>query len=269
MPPNTGDWTNFYSLLKRKCGLDLNLYKANQMQRRIWSMATNRGAKDLKEFWEMLSADPNGIEWFLDKMAINVSELFRNPERFADLEHKVLPMLLKNKSSLKIWSAGCSYGAEAFSVASILAANVPGRHTILGTDIDKGALAQAKKGVFSAADIKGVPAAYRKWFEKTDAGWAAKQELHSYCRFAPLNLLADRFDRDFDLILCRNVVIYFTDEAKDELNRKFFGSLLPGGVLFVGGSERINHSEKLGFSQFLPFFYQKPIDGQQIWRNVS
>lgn len=269
MHPSQAEWATFYEAFKRKTGLDLYLYKPQQLQRRIMNMVDSKHCKSLDEFWKKLNADPKGVEWLQDRLAINVSELFRNPEKFAELEKKVIPDLLKNSSKLKIWSAGCSYGAEAHSLACILAANFPGPHTVLGTDIDQEVLAKAKVGLFNDADMRCVPEAYRKsFFTKQTEGWQAEQSIRKYLTFKTGNLLGDRFETGFDLILCRNVVIYFTDEAKDDLYRKFFAALKPGGILFVGGTERIFRADDMGFSTKLPYFYQKPTE-ERLWRNAS
>lgn len=254
----------------KKSGLDLNLYKANQLQRRIVQMAIAKNAKDLKGFWTMITTEKDGLTWFQDRLAINVSELFRNPEKWVELEKFVLPELLANNRRLKIWSAGCSYGAEAHSIACILAENFGTGHTIVGTDIDQAALAQAKAGTFNQNDMRGVPQKYKKYFEQNGDQWIASPEIKKFLNFKTGNLLADRFDSGFDLICCRNVVIYFTDEAKVELNKKFINALKPGGIFFVGGTERISNIENLNLTSKISFFYQKSTERQQTtWRNAS
>lgn len=269
MHPSHVEWNQFYESFKRKTGLDLGLYKPQQMQRRILSMASAKGAKSLGEFWTMVQTERDGLAWFQDKLAINVSELFRNTDKFQELETKILPELLSRSPKLKIWSAGCSYGAEAHSVACILAKKFPGAHQVIGSDIDQAALAQAKAGYFNDADMRGVPNEYRSFFVKERNQWLATPPIKKYLTFRTGNLLADRFDSGFDLILCRNVVIYFTDEAKADLYAKFFQALKPGGILFVGSTERIFGAEQLGYAQARPFFYQKPVLGNPQWRNAS
>ena len=233
-------------------------------------MMETKGHKNLSEFWSMLDSSSENIAWFLDRMAINVSELFRNPQKWEELKTQVLPSLLKTTQKLKCWSAGCSYGAEAYSLAMVLDQDFPGSHTIIGTDIDDTALAQANAATFSEADVRGVPQAYKsKYLKPNGSTWVASENLKKYVSFKKQNMLADRFDSNFDLILCRNVVIYFTEEAKDELYRKFYSALKPGGILLVGGTERIFGSENLGFTSPIPFFYQKPPQGEKIWQNAS
>lgn len=232
-------------------------------------MATQQGNQSLGEFFEWISSTPKNTEWFLDRLAINVSELFRNPEKWSEMEKEILPLLLKSNSRLKIWSAGCSYGAEAYTLAMILDKKFSGSHRIIGSDIDTAALNQAKEGRFSTNDLRCVPSEYKSYLKPEGNEWVADPSLRKYLTFQKGNLLGDRFDTGFDLIMCRNVVIYFTEEAKDELYEKFFRSLKPGGILFVGSTERIARSEDIGYKTAKPFYYQKPISGDKEWRNAS
>lgn len=270
MLPNERDWQTFYDHIRKATRLDLNLYKANQLQRRIVGMIETRKCKDLTEFWKSLSTDPKGMEWFLDKLAINVSELFRNPEKWTELERDILPDLLKRSAKLKVWSAGCSIGAEAYSLAAILAVRFPGAHQVIGTDIDQAALRQAQQGKYAGLEARTVPEPYRsKAFTLLDGAMCANPELKKLCAFKTGNLLEGPVESGCDLIMCRNVVIYFTEEAKDGLYRRFFDALKPGGVLFVGSTERIFNARDMGYESKLPFFYQKPTTGERTWRNAS
>lgn len=268
MQPNDIQWARFYQDMLRKTGLDLSQYKAAQLQRRIIGMVNQQKKTGLEDFFKWLSLDGSNMAWFLDKMAINVSELFRNPEKWAEMESKILPELAGRARSLKCWSAGCSYGAEAHTLACILQAKFPGSHTILGTDIDLTALAQAERSEFSQDDMKCVPAAYRKCFVQEGSKYKAVSTLKPYLKFKRQNLLADQFETGFDLIMCRNVVIYFTDEAKDRLYERFYRSLKPGGIMFVGSTERVFRAGELGFESAHPFFYRRPL-GDNKWRSAS
>lgn len=270
MPPSEQDWQKFYGNVLRATRLDLNKYKANQLQRRILGMIETRKCQDLTSFWTSLSTDPKGLEWFLDKLAINVSELFRNPEKWAEMEQRVLPELLSRSTKLKCWSAGCSIGAEAYTLASILQQRFPGGHQIIGTDIDQAALNQARLGRYAELESRAMPEPYRsKSFTARDGALWVNPEPKRLCTFKTGNLLDDPGETGCDLIMCRNVVIYFTDAAKDVLYQKFFQALKPGGILFVGSTERIFNARELGYEVNLPFFYQKPTNGERTWRNAS
>ena len=258
-----------YDAVLRGTGLDLREYKQEQLRRRLLSWATARGDGDLAALGRRLADDPAEMRALLDRVAINVSELYRNPERWRDLETKVLPSLTVRTPTLRCWSAGCSFGAEAYTLAALLS-EAGHRHSIVGTDIDEDALASARGGRFDAAAMRDVPDSVRnRYFAPAGPHWQAEPEIRRSLRFRKGNLLSDRFEREFDLILCRNVVIYFNDEAKGRLYRRFFESLKPGGFLFVGGSERISDAKGIGYETPLPFFYRKPLEGQPAWRNAS
>ncbi len=134
------------------------------------------------------------------------------------------------------------------------------RHRILASDLDIEILAKARRGVYNEGEIKAMrPDRKQKYFTKTPDGlYSVKPEIKSAVEFKRHNLLKDPFETGFDLILCRNVVIYFTEEAKDQLYANFFKSLKPGGILFVGATEAILNYRKLGYTSYKPFFYQKP-----------
>jgi chemotaxis protein methyltransferase CheR len=263
----TPDYVWFKQAMLKKSGIDLNQYKQAQMHRRLLGLVERLGCKDFTEYYARLDAKPEEYAVFLDRMTINVSELFRNPEKWKELEEVILPDMLRAKRPLKIWSAGCSYGAEPYTLAIILDKLSPGmKHTIDATDLDRTILERAKAGRFTQMDIKQIkPADVSRYFnEFPGAGGMAelemrfevKEEIRRRVDFRQQNLLADRFQEGYDLICCRNVVIYFTDDAKDKLYKRFASSLKQSGVLFVGGTERIFGYQDIGFTMPVPFFYR-------------
>ncbi|HXH60918.1 MAG TPA: protein-glutamate O-methyltransferase CheR [Fimbriimonadaceae bacterium] len=269
MQPSKRSWDDFASKMLVHSGLDLRDYKAPQMQRRTLNMMESKSFVDLEEFWNWIFSSKANLQWYLDKLAINVSELFRNPDRWSEVETVVLPDLLGSKRELRAWSAGCSYGAEAYTLAMILRENFDVPFNVTGTDIDEEALAQAEEGVFSDNDVRAVPKKYRRYLTRCEEKWRADEALKRHLKFKRQNLLAEKFETGFDLIVCRNVVIYFTDDARNDLYQRFFDSLRPGGYLFVGGTERIFNNDAIGFETALPFFYKKPTTEATQWRNAS
>ena len=130
----------------------------------------------------------------------------------------------------------------------------------MATDLDIEMLTKAKNGIYTPTDIKNIPKArIAKYFKPVNGSYSINEEIKAKVEYKKHNLLLDRFKSGFDLILCRNVVIYFTEEAKDALYRRFFAALKPGGVLFVGGTEAILNFREIGFESYLPFFYKKPL----------
>jgi len=256
------DYGRFCAGVKTLCGVELGHYRPAQMERRLRSFAERAGHSDLDAYLAQLRRDVTARDAFLDRMTINVSELFRNPERFAELERDHLPALAAGAraGALRVWSAGCSYGAEPYSLAILLRELAPrAPHEVLATDIDRTVLARAQEGRFSDQDLRSVtPARRARWFEETAEGPRAVAELRGAIRFSRLDLLSDPSPGGCDLILCRNVVIYFNEDAKDRLYAGFFRALRPGGILFVGSTERINRPEAMGWEKAGTFFYRRP-----------
>ena len=256
------DWEIFKQQLNRKTGIDLQLYKEQQMRRRINNLIQKTEFKSYTTFFADAVKDKQKFADFIEYLTINVSEFFRNPDKFTAVESDIIPYLLQRSNSLNIWSAGCSIGAEPYSLAIIMKELTPGKkHRILATDLDIEIIGKAKKGIYTADEIKAMRADRKvKYFTKTPEGkFAIKPEIKNAVEFRRHNLLKDRFENGFDLILCRNVVIYFTEEAKAELYKNFFNALKPGGILFVGGTESILNARQIGYTTYKPFFYQRPI----------
>lgn len=262
------DFSGFKRKIKSSYELDLDCYKRPQMERRLRANMDKCGAGSFMQYFTFMQRDEKLRDEFLDRLTINVSELFRNPDQFETLRNRVLPELLARKSNVSVWSAGCSHGAEPYTLAIILDEVAPGgRHSITATDIDEKMLARANAGIFAEPEMRGVTQArVAKYFTKTPQGYAANSSLKRWFKFKKHNLLESQYpcpdyfgEGGYDLILCRNVVIYFTDETKSALYRRFYNSLNPGGYLFVGGTERINDSAEIGFDNQIPFFYRKPV----------
>jgi chemotaxis protein methyltransferase CheR len=257
---SANDWELFKQKLFAKSNINLNDYKPAQMQRRITNLMTRHGVSAYMDFFRLIENDAKLYKEFIDYLTINVTEFFRTPEKFVELENKVLSDLLIKSAKLNIWSAGCSIGAEPYSIAMILMEKTPTvKHRILASDLDVEMLAKAKSGVYSANELKNLPPArLAKYFRESAGSYSLQESVKERVEFQRHNLLLDRFETGFDLILCRNVVIYFTEEAKEALYRRFFAALKPGGVLFVGGTEAILNFRDIGFQHYLPFFYKKP-----------
>ena len=254
------EWEIFKQKLFVRSTINLNDYKPAQMQRRITNLINRHGATGYLDFFQRLEKDATLYKVFIDYLTINVTEFFRTPEKFSDLEKTVLPDILVKTPRLTIWSAGCSIGAEPYSLAMTLDILTPTlRHRILATDLDAEMLTKAKQGAYNTNELKNVsPERLKRYFCSINDGFAVQDAIKSRVEFRRHNLLLDQFETGFDLILCRNVVIYFTEEAKNTLYRRFFAALKPGGVLFVGGTEAILNFRDIGFQSYLPFFYRKP-----------
>lgn len=249
----------FTAKWKQLTGVDLTLYKEAQMKRRLTSLYEKKGFQSFKDFAAALEKDQALLNETLDRMTINVSEFYRNYKRWEVLETAILP-LIKTSKPLKIWSAACSTGEEPYTLAMLLdqQKGLSG-YQIMATDIDEKALEKAKKGVYQERSLQEVPTSVkdRYFTQNANRSYEVKPEIKKNITFKKHNLLADRYEQDFDLIVCRNVFIYFTESAKEELYLKMAHSLKKNGVLFVGSTEQIFNPEKFGLIPADTFFYQK------------
>jgi chemotaxis protein methyltransferase CheR len=249
----------FCAGVRRLCGIDLTQYKRRQMERRIRTFAGRRGSTTLADYLAVLAGDTAELDAFVDRVTINVSQLWRNPEQWDLLARTVLPSLA-GRARLRAWSAGCSYGAEAYTLAGVCSDVLPDvRAEILGTDIDRRMVARARAGIFSLDDARDVPRGQRaRWFTEHDGMLHVDAQLKAQCRFEVGDLLAMRPARQvYDLVLCRNTVIYFTPEVKDALHARLAAALVPGGVLMVGSTERVSEPAQLGLEMAHPFVYRR------------
>lgn len=256
------DYVAFGQKIFTSIGIRLAEYKPDQMRRRIAMIAKQMGCTSFLAYYVTISKDNALMKAFLDHITINVTEMMRNDDLFRDLATSVLPELVASRKglNLSIWSAGCSYGAEAYTVAMLLneMSSVP-TYSIRGTDLDMSILSRANSATFHKLDMGKVPPALRqKYFMELDANtYMPVPNLRRNISFTQHDLLGEDYPIEtYDLILCRNVTIYFTDEAKDRINAKFQRALRPNGVLFVGGTERISDAEAMGFKSIRPFFYR-------------
>ena len=213
-------------------------------------------------FINLIEKDTEIYKKFVEYLTINVSEFFRNESYWTILKDKIIPDLLKNKQKIKIWSAGCSTGEEPYSLAILMKEYFDSKSDIiLATDIDQEVLDRSSKGLYGAKAIESVGNDFKrdlaKYFIKEENSYRAQNDIRKLITFKKHDLLKDNFDSNFDLILCRNVVIYFTEEAKTKLYEKFAKSLNLGGVLFVGNTEQIFQTKELGLKTVSTFFYKK------------
>ncbi|SFE83103.1 CheR family methyltransferase [Alteribacillus iranensis] len=252
------DFQAFKMKVKEKAGVDLSQYKENQMKRRLTSLRDRRGFHTFKDYYTSMERDQALFDEFLERITINVTHFFRNKPQWTVLE-KELPLLTAGRSKIKVWSAACSTGEEPYSLAMLLH-SIPSINDfhILATDLDEKALDHAKRGKYNKESLKELsPDDKNNFFNKDDGYYNVLHELKQYVTFKQQNLLSDPFDTGFDLIVCRNVMIYFTEDTKKKLYQKFSRSLRTGGLLFVGNTEQIFQPQEYGLQLKHSFFYVK------------
>ena len=240
--------------------IDLNAYKEKQMKRRIETLIGKNKAKSFDEYVALIKQDKDKFEEFVNFLTINVSEFYRNPEQWQILDKEVFPNLIKQfGNNLKIWSAACSTGDEPYSLVMALSKHLPlDKIKIIATDIDKQVLAKAKVGLYNAKSIASVPDEFkRKYFTQVGASYQISDEIKKRVEFKEHNLLKDPYPTGCHLIVCRNVLIYFTEEAKDEIYVKFNKALMESGVLFIGSTEQIMNYKEINYERSKSFFFVK------------
>ncbi len=255
-----------YEYFKREVlaltAIDLNCYKEKQMKRRIDTLIMKHGIVGYDKYVHGLRTDRALFEEFVNYITINVSEFYRNPEQWKLMDEQMIPELIgRFGRHLKIWSAACSTGDEPYSLVMAFSRHLPlSDIRIYATDLDKQVIAKAKLGLYSEKSIAAVPDDLkRKYFTKIGASYKISDEVMSRVEFREHNLLKDPYPAEYDLIVCRNVLIYFTEEAKEEVFRKFYKALAKGGVLFIGSTEQIINYKEIGYERKNSFFYQKPV----------
>lgn len=255
------DYEQFKTQVYKLTKIDLSSYKEKQMKRRIDSLIARHKYENYDQYIDAIKKDAVLFEEFVNYLTINVSEFWRNPEQWDVLEKKVLPELIKEANGpLRIWSAACSTGDEPYSLVMLLSKFMPlNRIRIIATDIDKQVLEKARVGLYSQKSIAGLPDEFKnKYFTKVGlSNYQISEDIKKCVEFREHNLLNDAYPTKLDLIVCRNVLIYFTEEAKEEIYKKFNAALRSGGSLFVGSTEQIMNYRELNYSSTHSFFYRK------------
>ncbi|WP_143316397.1 protein-glutamate O-methyltransferase CheR [Clostridium sp. HBUAS56017] len=253
------NFDEFHKWVHRELGIDLSAYKPEQLHRRINSLMGRVGVHSLDEYTSLIKKDVEQKQRFLDFITINVTEFFRNPELFQELEKTLVREILPKGNQLRIWSAACSIGCEPYTIGIILdKISKNKRHNIIATDIDSTILNKAKIGEYVQAEVKNVtPKDLDDYFTKIDDKYKINDNIKSMVTFKKHDLILGNYEKDFDLIVCRNVVIYFNNDIKNQIYRKFSESLKKGGLLFVGATESIYNYKEYGFEKASTFIYRK------------
>lgn len=252
------DYEYFIKEVEKLTKIDLSAYKQNQMKRRIDALIAKHKIDGYEPYVKVLKTDRVKFDEFVDYITINVSEFYRNPEQWKFLTEKVFPELVNNfGQNLKIWSAACSTGDEPYSLVMALSDFVPlNKIQIMATDINSQVIEKAKIGLYSEKSIASVPEAKKKeFFTKNGNFYQISDKVKKCVTFKEHNLLKDPYPTGMHLIVCRNVLIYFTEEAKDEVFQKYYHSLADKGVLFIGSTEQILCYKEMGYKRMDSFFY--------------
>ena len=232
--------------LKRTRGIDLTGYKRPSLQRRFLRRMEAVRCGSFGDYLDYLEVTPEEYGELFETLLINVTEFFRDPAAWEHLRGEVLPALLQGKGPdepIRVWSAGCASGQEAYTIAMVLAERLGAeayreRVKIYATDIDEDALSQARLAIYSAKETETVPEELReRYFERADQRLAFRKDLRRTVIFGRNNLVQDAPISRLDLLICRNTLMYFTAETQGRILRHFHFALDEAGALMLGKSE--------------------------------
>ena len=254
MSAATADDETAYKALTEKIARDRGFhcgsYKERCVRRRIAVRMRAKGVHTYADYARALDADPREYEKLLDALTINVTKLFRNPEAFAALERLVVPALWGSpEPALRVWSAGCASGEEVYSLAALFHRHAERQHEapaaarrvrILGTDIDRESLDRAAAGVYAAGAFADAPGDLRARYFSPGFPSTVSPELRALVAFERRDLLREPApDGPHQLVVCRNVVIYFDRPTQEALFVRFHSALAPGGYRVLGTVETL------------------------------
>ncbi|MFH0772416.1 MAG: protein-glutamate O-methyltransferase CheR [Candidatus Omnitrophota bacterium] len=256
--------TDFKFLLdkiQRNKGADFSLYRTATLKRRIDSRMRTTGCLDYSDYIIYLNKNPEEYDNLISAITINVTEFFRNPETFTILEKKVIPEIIRSKKErgrkvIRAWSAGTSNGEEAYSLAVLfleaLKENIADFDVVVyGTDVDPACIEKGKAGIYTALSIKEIDKErLAKYFNKNEESYEINDNVKKLTKFTAHNLVSDEFLKHLDLILCRNVIIYFTRPLQEMVYSNFARALNKGGILVLGKVESLWGYAKENFEIF-------------------
>jgi chemotaxis methyl-accepting protein methylase len=256
------DFAALTEKISRERGFGCGSYKEKCLRRRIAVRMRARGAHTYGDYARILDADPREWELLLDALTINVTKLFRNPETFQAIAQLVVPELwARADATLRVWSAGCASGEEAYSLAILFHAHASTggdaarlrRLSVIGTDIDRGSLETAERAEYQEPAFADTPGHLRRRYFSSEAPHLVDAEVRALVRFQRRDLLREPPPAGgLHLITCRNVIIYFDRETQEALFARFHDALVPGGFLVLGKVETLLGESRNQFANVEP-----------------
>lgn len=252
------------------CGYDYRDYSYNSIKRRVWHRIHAEKLTSITGLLDKVLHDPGCLKRLIADFSINVTEMFRDPDFFLKFRETVIP-ILRTYPTIRIWHAGCSTGEEVFSMAILLhEEGIYEKAKIYATDISSDVLKIAKSGFFSLENMKkytnnyiasGGKNSFSDYYQVTNNGVKFDPYLTKNVVFAQHNLVTDRSFNEFQVILCRNVLIYFNKELQQKVHSLFYESLAMFGYLGLGDKETITYTN-------LESFYETICKGQKIYKKI-
>jgi chemotaxis protein methyltransferase CheR len=259
------EFTQLVDYIRGDFGINLSK-KRLLIEARMFSVLTEKKLSSFTEYFELLKkGGTEELNTLLNKLTTNHTYFMREPAHFEFMKQRFLPEMEKSNPEkvLRIWSAGCSTGEEAYTAIMVMkdyfGAGSSWDYRILATDISTQVLDNAQIGIYSQESLRNIPDTWeRRYFKKVEEQtFQLAEEIRKEVIFRRFNLMDPfPFQKKFDLIFCRNVMIYFDQQTKNELISKFYQMLRPGGYLFIGHSETVQR-ETVAFKYVEPSIYQK------------
>lgn len=261
---NNKIFEKFRVLIYDSIGINYNENKKILMESRIKKLMTRYSTESFEEFYDMIFDDKALMTEFLNEMTTNKTNFFREINHFNFIKNEINSIMSANKrinlnKEIRVWSAGCSTGEEPYTIAMVLKELMQDRIKIkvLATDISTEVLNKALKKTYPFSTALDIPPIYlTKYFYKSKEGYVVSDEISDMITFRQFNFLNKfPFKNSFDIIFCRNVMIYFDAKTREELTDKFYKVLVKNGIMIIGHSESLTDNKKR-FKYLKPTIYQ-------------
>jgi chemotaxis protein methyltransferase CheR len=241
------DFEQYRTLIYNESGITFTPTNRSILESRLKERLREKNLDSVRTYYSIITKDREEMKSFLDSITTNLTRFFRNQAQFDALEKYVVPELMKIKkptgnSTIRIWSAGCSTGEEPYTISMMLSKILPSpwKFEIIASDISLKCLMAAKEGSYAENRIDGIPDDYlKRYFEKIGDKYIVNEDVKSKIRFDYHNLKNDSGQRGFDVVFCRNVIIYFDEVAQAAVVNRFWDSMASKSFLFIGHSESL------------------------------
>ena len=244
---NDADFDKYRAFIYEQSGITFTPANRAILESRLKERLREKKIDSVDAYFSTIYSNKDELKDFLDSITTNLTRFFRNQPQFDALEKHVIPELLSIKkgsgnNTIRIWSAGCSTGEEPYTIAMLLSEILPApwKYEILASDLSLKCLMTAKEGFYNESRIVGIPDNYlAKYFEKVGDGYKVKASIQSNIKFDYHNLKNEAGQRGFDVIFCRNVIIYFDEAAQLAVINRFWDAMASKSFLFIGHSESL------------------------------
>lgn len=262
------DFDRILAQVRQKTGVDVQLYRTATLERRMSLRLAATRSKSYREYLAVLKKNPAEYKDFLQTLTIPVTDFFRDKDIYKNLKVRVLPAIINRAEMLKrkrisIWSVGCSKGQEPYSLAMLLlkilgTRQAELRFAIQATDLNNTLLKKANAGAYTLPEVKSVPRTYlRDYFSKNGNMYHIKPSVRRLVKFRHQDLIREKPGGKFDLILCRNVLIFFKPRLRQNVLKNFHSSLCEKGILVLGTAESLNDKRLFHCLSPRDHFFQK------------